>query len=173
MASPVGHLLQLIGPHRLGMLGQCAFGLLHLHRTDMIRQVPEELLDDPHMLPIQQPGIPRLGRRRQQRRQLHAGQRRPRGQLLGIPNPTLGRRTTDPQDVGQHDRHRRTALVLLEMAGLVVGDGNLPADRRFQPRQGSKAVRCRQLLDIGCTQEFDRRLERIQRHSNRTHVRIL
>ncbi|EHB53501.1 hypothetical protein MycrhDRAFT_3964 [Mycolicibacterium rhodesiae JS60] len=167
--QPIGHLLQLIGPHRLGMPGQGPFGLVHLDRPDMIGQLPEELLDDPHMLTIQVasiPGLPRLG---QQRCQRLTGQRHARRELFGIPDPAFGRVAADPQHISQHERNRRTPLIPLQMSDLGMRDRDQAAHRAFQSAQGREPLRGRQLLDIGGSHEFNRGIQRIQRHIDRTH----
>ena len=138
--QPMSDLLQLIGPQILGMLGQRPLSLLHLNRRHMIGQVTDELLDHPQMLDVEQPGLPRLGRGRQQRRQLLTGQRGPRCQLLGVAQPAFGLPAADPQHVGQHDVHRRAALVLLEVAELIAGDRDLPAQRGLQPVDGDETL---------------------------------
>jgi hypothetical protein len=61
----------------------------------VVGQVAEELLDDPHMLTIEQAGVPGFGGGRQHRLQWLAGQRQPGGQLFGVAQAAFGRAAAD------------------------------------------------------------------------------
>ena len=172
----VGHLLQLVGPQLGGLLGQEGLSLLHLAERQVLGQVADERLDGAQVLAVEQPRIPRLGRRRQLRRHLLPGERGARLQLGGVPQPPARLGQTDPQHVGDDlvpDAAEFALVAASHRRHHVVGarDGATPG--ALEAVQGVEHLPRRQGVPVNSADGLHGRVELGERLRYRTHVRIL
>ena len=161
--QPIRHHLQLIRTQQRSLLGQQRLAVLGHSGTNVIGQLPHELLNRPQMLGIQHSGRPGGRGGRQHRRQQLSAQAGPRRQLLGITHPTARLTATDPQHIGHHHRHRRPQLRRIKTMNHRVRHRTLTTNTGLPPIQQTHPLTIAHLSPISGPQHIERPLKGIHR----------